>query len=232
MLLNLDKSKLSKRQGDVHVENFIQKGYLKSAIINFIALLGWHPSGDDELFNLEHLIQNFSLERLQKSGAIFDIRKLNWMNNFYIKNLDVKSLYQQIIDLSLMNNNINNKNQYLGAIEYEKNNATTLIDLYNKTASYFNDSFKITKQSLRPYDTASLFTLWINHLKKTDSITSENINNIITSSKNELSIAGKKLFIPLRLALIGKEHGPDLFTIINIIGVEESINRLNRIKGL
>ena len=232
LLLNLDKSKLSKRQGDVHVENFIQKGYLKNAIINFIALLGWHPSGDDELFNLEYLIQNFSLERLQKSGAIFDIKKLNWMNNFYIKNLDAKSLYQHIIDLSLMNNNINNKNQYLAAIEYEKNNATTLIDLYNKTVSYFNDSFKITTKSLRSHDTASLFTLWINHLKKTDNITSENINNIITSSKNELGIAGKKLFIPLRLALIGKEHGPDLFTIINIIGLEESINRLNTIKGL
>ncbi|MBI65398.1 MAG: glutamate--tRNA ligase [Candidatus Marinimicrobia bacterium] len=232
LLLNPDKSKLSKRQGDVHVENFIQKGYLKNAIINFIALLGWHPSGDDELFNLEYLIQNFSLARLQKSGAIFDIKKLNWMNNFYIKNLEVQSLYQQIIDLYLMNNNINKKNQYLAAIEYEKNNAITLIDLYNKTESYFKDSFGITTKSLRPYDTASLFTLWINHLKKIDNITSENINNIIKSSTNELGIAGKKLFIPLRLALIGKEHGPDLFTIINIIGLEESINRLNTIKGL
>ncbi len=233
LLLNLDKSKLSKRQGDVHVENFIQKGYLKTAIINFIALLGWHPSGDDELFNLEYLIQNFSLKRLQKSGAIFDIKKLSWMNNFYIKNLDAKSLYQYIISLSLMDNNIKNKNQYLSAIEYEKNNATTIIDLYNKTESYFNNSFGITtKSSLKPYDPASLFMLWINHLKKIDDITSENINNIIMSSKNELGIAGKKLFIPLRLALIGKEHGPDLFTIINILGIDESINRLNAIKGL
>ena len=232
LLLNPDKSKLSKRQGDVHVENFIEKGYLKSAIINFIALLGWHPSGDDELFDLEYIIQCFSLERLQKSGAIFDIKKLNWMNNYYIKNTDAEYLYQQMIDLALIHDDANNKNKYLKAIEYEKNNSLTLVELYNKTYIYFNEYISVTTKALKPYNTADLFILWIKHLKKLNNITSENINNIIMLSKDNLGISGKKLFVPLRLALIGQEHGADLFTIINILGIDESINALDAVRGL
>ena len=134
------------------------------------------------------------------------------------------------IDLSLINANLKNKNQYLKAIEYEKNNSLTLIDLYDKIHIYFNISD--STKSLKLYDTAVLFMLWINHLKKLKNITPENINNIITLSKDELGIYGKNLFIPLRLALIGQEHGPDLFTIINILGMNESIHRINAIKGL
>ena len=85
LLLNEDKSKLSKRQGDVAVEDFINKGYLKEALINFVALLGWHPENDNELFLLEDLVKHFSIDRVNKSGAIFDREKLIWMNREYIK---------------------------------------------------------------------------------------------------------------------------------------------------
>lgn len=82
LLLNKDRSKLSKRQGDVSVEDYINKGYLKEAIINFIAFLGWHPGGDseNEIFNLEELIEHFTIEKVHKAGAIFDLEKLDWFN--------------------------------------------------------------------------------------------------------------------------------------------------------
>lgn len=82
LLLNKDKSKLSKRQGDVSVEDYIQKGYTKEALINFIVLLGWHPGKgvEEEIFSMQDLIQNFSLEKVHKAGAIFDVEKLNWFN--------------------------------------------------------------------------------------------------------------------------------------------------------
>lgn len=82
LLLNKDKSKLSKRQGDVSVEDYIKKGYSKEAIINFIVLLGWHPGGgeEQEIFSLEELIEKFSLDKIHKAGAIFDLEKLNWFN--------------------------------------------------------------------------------------------------------------------------------------------------------
>ncbi|HCA41741.1 MAG TPA: glutamate--tRNA ligase, partial [Bacteroidetes bacterium] len=101
LLLNTDKSKLSKRQGDVAVEDFIKKGYLKEALINFVALLGWHPSEKDgvskEIFSINELIENFTIDRVQSSGAVFNLDKLNWMNNEYIKNYNL----DELLNLSL-----------------------------------------------------------------------------------------------------------------------------------
>jgi glutamyl-tRNA synthetase len=94
LLLNKDKSKLSKRQGDVNVEDYLKKGYRKEAIINFIALLGWHPGEgiEKEIFSLDELIQDFSMERVHKAGAIFDIEKLNWVNFVWQKKLHHEKL--------------------------------------------------------------------------------------------------------------------------------------------
>ncbi|HAI74251.1 TPA: glutamate--tRNA ligase [Candidatus Moranbacteria bacterium] len=89
LLLNPDKTKLSKRQGDVSVEDYIKKGYLKEAIINFVALLGWNPGAGEtqEIFTLEELIQKFDLEKVHKAGAVFDLKKLDWINSQWIKKL-------------------------------------------------------------------------------------------------------------------------------------------------
>ena len=100
LILNQDKTKLSKRQNDVAVEDYINNGYLKKAFINYLSLLGWHGSGDQELYTFDELIEDFSIDRIQKSGAIFDIKKLNWMNNHYIKKLDP----QEILDKFLKDN--------------------------------------------------------------------------------------------------------------------------------
>ena len=223
LLLNPDKSKLSKRQGDVHVENFLDKGYLKKAIINFIALLGWHPSGNNELFDLDYLVENFSLNRVQKAGAIFDIKKLNWMNSYYIKNAQEKKLYNYLLKLSLISEDIDVK-KYYKAIDYAKNSSATLHELSDKTIIFFKENKY--NELLKKYEINLLFNLWIENLSSIDVITLDHINNIIALSKEQLNIAGKNLFIPLRLAIIDQEHGPDLFTIIDIVGIEESINRI------
>ncbi len=85
LLLNTDKTKLSKRQGDVSVHDYVAKGYFRDAFINFIALLGWNPSGEREIYSIEELIREFDLEHVNKSGAVFDLKKLDWMNTQYLK---------------------------------------------------------------------------------------------------------------------------------------------------
>ncbi len=85
LLLNADKSKLSKRQGDVAVEDYIKKGYLPEAMINFVAFLGWNPGTEQELFTLEELVKEFKIEKINKSGAVFNLDKLNWYNQQYTK---------------------------------------------------------------------------------------------------------------------------------------------------
>ncbi len=85
LLLNPDRSKLSKRQGDVAVEDYRDKGFLKDALINFVALLGWNAGDDKEFYYLDELIKSFSLERVNKAGAVFDLQKLNWLNAEHLR---------------------------------------------------------------------------------------------------------------------------------------------------
>ena len=87
LLLNEDRSKLSKRQGDVAVEDYRKKGYLPQALVNFVALLGWNRGDDQEMFSLEELVESFSLERVSKAGAIFNREKLDWMNGIYLREI-------------------------------------------------------------------------------------------------------------------------------------------------
>jgi len=228
LLLNFDKSKLSKRQGDVHVENFIDKGYLKDAIINFIALLGWHPSGNKELFDLNYLLGAFSIDRLQKSGAIFDIKKLDWMNSQYIKKLSSKDILDILHNMNLVNKSIN-PTQYFDIIKYAKNNSTTLLDINDTLNIFLERNIDLSKKLLTDHQTSKLFELWQNQLSLLEEVTDSNIQNIVALSKKELNIYGKSLFIPLRLALISKEHGPDLFTIVSILGLEESKKRIKEL---
>ena len=228
LLLNFDKSKLSKRQGDVHVENFIDKGYLKDAIINFIALLGWHPSGNKELFDLNYLLGAFSIDRLQKSGAIFDIKKLDWMNSQYIKKLSSKDILDILHNMNLVNKSIN-PTQYFDIIKYAKNNSTTLLDINDTLNIFLERNIDLSKKLLTDHQTSKLFELWQNQLSLLEEVTDNNIQNIVALSKKELNIYGKSLFIPLRLALISKEHGPDLFTIVSILGLEESKKRIKEL---
>ena len=100
----------------------------------------------------------------------------------------------------------------------------SLHELSDKTIIFFKENKY--NELLKKYEINLLFNLWIENLSCIDIVTLDSINNIVTLSKEKLNIAGKNLFIPLRLSLIGQEHGPDLFTIINIIGIRESINRI------
>ncbi len=97
LLLNPDKSKLSKRQGDVATEDFLKKGYLPQALINFVAFLGWNPKTEQEIFTMDELIKEFDLINVHKSGAIFDINKLDWINGLYIRNMEVGELVKDLI---------------------------------------------------------------------------------------------------------------------------------------
>ena len=225
LLLNEDKSKLSKRQGDVAVEDFINKGYLKNALINFVALLGWHPENDNEFFSLEELVKNFSIDRINKSGAIFDREKLLWMNREYIKMMDNEDL-KKIIQKKIESINIFHTKVNLDKItSYCKDRISTFEQILDEIQGFY---ILEKNEEIRNFDYKNLFQLWSKELGQVEDLNKEIIDDIIMISKNELDISGKNLFIPLRIALISKTHGPDIFTLINILGIEESIKRLKR----
>jgi len=225
LLLNEDKSKLSKRQGDVSVEDFINKGYLKEALINFVALLGWHPENDNELFLLEDLVKHFSIDRVNKSGAIFDREKLIWMNREYIKKMDDSEMIE-IIKSKLKLIDVHDSRIDLKKLsKFCKNRINTFDQIINEIRGfYINDE----NQDLSNFEFSKLFRLWVEKLSSIKIIDKDTINDIVNASKKDLNISGKNLFIPLRIALTSKTHGADIFTIIDILGIKESIRRIER----
>jgi len=98
LILGPDRSKLSKRHGATSLKNYKEDGYLPEALVNFLALLGWHSSSDREIYSLEELSREFSIERVQKSGAIFNINKLDWFNHFYLNKKDLNDLLPQVTE--------------------------------------------------------------------------------------------------------------------------------------
>jgi len=232
LLLNPDKSKLSKRQGDVAVEDYRDKGYLKEALINFVALLGWNAGDDKEFYYLEELIEKFSLERVNKSGAVFDLQKLNWLNAEHLRKKDDSEI------LIMLKNELSNSEyktlnltdaKLLLIIQAMKERVTFVKDfIYN--CRYFYEAPKEFEQKAIEKnwkeDTPALLLRLKEEFEKLNSPSKEDFENALTRIAEELNIGKGKLIHPLRLAVSGQSTGPGVFDILFILGKEEILNRI------
>ena len=227
LLLNQDKSKLSKRQGDVAVEDYIKKGYLKDALINFIALLGWHESNNQEFYVLDELKEKFSLDRVQSSGAVFDIQKLNWLNQHYIKKIDS----QKIIMLAkkhLPSNWLVTFNM----IDLIKEKISNFSDIKNELLPFFESRIISKKDLIKKYPESNIekiISIMVDSIKKNNDINKEILNQIMNEIASKTGCKGKNLWQPVRFIITGQEHGPDLASFMSIIGIDECINRFNNV---
>ena len=229
LLLNFDKSKLSKRQGDVNVDDFLIKGYMKDAIINFIALLGWHPDNDVEIFSIENLIKSFSVKKIQKSGAIFDIKKLDWMNSIYIKELDIDDFILVSREFYLhLDYNFTNREKFIKVFTFIKNRITRLDEIPNLLLPFYSNLLVENEESLVMMNneiSKKILKYWMEMLSKNNNFDEIFIKDLIQNTGEKFNIKGKEIFYPLRIALFGKPNGPDLFTLITILGLEETFKR-------
>ena len=232
LLLNPDRSKLSKRQGDVAVEDFRKKGYLPEALVNFVALLGWNPGGDRELFTLGELEEEFSLERVGKAGAIFDIEKLQWFNTQYLRALPPEKLADicepwmreagfDIIDRERTKAVATALSSYLTL----PSDIMTHLALFNQeTVTLDEEARGITAAP----ESQQVFQRFIELAPTQEPWKGEEIKAMIKTIQNETGVKGKKLFMPLRLAMTGEQHGPDLGMIAELLGRETVIERIRR----
>ena len=233
LLLNKDKSKLSKRQGDVAVEDYLKKGFLPEALINFIVFLGWNPGDNREIFSINGLISEFSLSRIQSGGAVFDKEKLSWMNAQYIKKLSTKKLIEYSSPFIKLDIDKHDPKFY-NAMDLAKNRVADLTELENEIKYFYiyRINNQLDKSLLYEDSSQLLFKFWLSKFMKKNSWTIEEINSLISVTDKELGIKGKNLFFPIRLAIYGDCKGPDIPSIYNVLGADEIINRLKAvIKG-
>jgi len=231
LLLNPDKSKLSKRQGHVAVDDFLNEGYLSEALINFIALLGWNPKTNQELLSIDELTTQFNIDNVQKAGAVFDIDKLNWMNAQYLKNADINTILP--VAKKIFHDNdfiISDESDLVSILEFGKGRCNTIKEMVQLSSPFFED---ITYNSdylelLTDINSKKIYSLLIEEITNLKLINELDIKDIISAIGNELHIKGKDLFFPIRLAVWGDVHGPDIGLIIKILEKEKSLERLNK----
>lgn len=241
LLLNPDKTKLSKRQGDVAVEDYIKKGYLKEAIINFVALLGWNPGAGEtqEIFSLDELVEKFDLEKVHKAGAVFDLKKLEWINAEYIKKLSIDELYQKALLFFeqkefYQNASIEKKSpEFLKKVlTVERDRLAKLNEVGENNQFFFSANLHYDKTLLRWKEMNDIdLRITLEKSKAVLKNISEQDWSKENLEKNLLAEAGEKrgeLLWPLRAALTGAQKSPSPFEVAWVLGKTESLERIER----
>lgn len=230
LILTTERRKLSKRYLDVALKDYKNDGYLADAIINFIALLGWHPKNDREILSREELIKEFDIKRIQKSGAAFNIEKLDWLNAQYIKKIDIKELAKEI--KNFISKNWTKDNDFLiKSIELEKERIKKLADFKNLADFFFElptyEPEILIWKNIDKEKIKSNLKILADEIKKIseDKFNKENIKKTIMPLA-KIHGTGDLLW-PLRAALSGKKTSPGPFEIMETIGKNESLKRVD-----
>lgn len=253
LLLNPDKSKLSKRQGDVAAEDFIKKGYLKEALINFIAFMGWNPGSEEEFFTLPELVNAFSLDRVQKAGAVFNIEKLDWMNGHYIRNmhsaeLGVKLLpllkksdwfnatdYISLTEESILADSSTEANDYIKYVACIQTRMKTLNEApdqlrpfllkdLNYGDLFFHEKMKVDRAMAVMAIENSLKALEAHEDYSDEAVLKQVIVDVIQT----LGVKNGQVLWPLRIALTNEQYSAGAFELMQVMGKEMSLERLRK----
>ncbi|WP_071025709.1 glutamate--tRNA ligase [Peptoniphilus raoultii] len=237
-VLNKNRKKLSKRQGDVSVEDFKNRGYLPEGIINYLALVGWSPEDGEEIMNLKELTKKFSFERVGKSGGIFDTDKLNWVNSHYIKEYPITKLAELSIPFVTKSRLLseeqikNNYEWYKILIETVSESIDKLEDIPDHIKFLFGD-IEITedsaKEELKQPHVPDLLKSFIEVCEGHDEIDLEVSMGLMKEVQKASGVKGKALYMPVRAAISGNVHGPEMSYIIYLLGKEKLISRASKV---
>ena len=232
LLLNPDRSKLSKRQGDVAVEDYRDKGFFKEALINFVALLGWNAGDDKEFYYLDELIESFSLERVNKAGAVFDLQKLNWLNAEHLRKKSSAELLSDL-KIEIQKSKYSHKSfsdDYLLFVIEAMRERVSFVKEFIDNCTYFYEAptdyeQKAVEKNWKPETPEQLKKL-NSEFSNLSNPAKEDFEHALAQVSEELNIGKGKLIHPLRLAVSGQSTGPGMFDLLFILGKDEVVKRI------
>ena len=233
MVLGEDGQKLSKRNGDASFMDLYNQGYLPNAIVNYLVLLGWSPAENKEIFTMEELIHDFDVKRINKSSSQYDVKKLNWFNAHYIKQLSIEELLKitlphlkQAYDLSSKSEEWIEKlvSIYQDHLSYGQ-------EIVELTSMFFNDDMNVNDEArefMMQEGIDNTIKVFKNEIESISDWSVENISNAINNTKEKAEVKGKMLYMPIRIKVSGLMHGPELPDTIYLLGKEKVIERLSK----
>jgi len=242
LMLNPDRSKLSKRQGDVALSDYHNKGYLPEALVNFMVLLGWNPGTEKELFTLPQLVKEFSIEKVQKAGAIFNLQRLDFLNGLYIREKPIEKLTElcapYLKEAGILVAGQASENKLEKIIEVSRTRMKKLSDICELSDFLFKDKLIYDKDLLKWQkmgdsdikDSLAFSEKMLSEIKKWDL---KNLEKELLPASEKFNLkkgypGNNKGFLlwPLRVALSGKKTSPSPFEIAEILGKEKTLKRI------
>jgi glutamyl-tRNA synthetase len=238
MILGSDKKRLSKRHGAASVEEFDKAGYLPEALVNYLALLGWSPGKDREIMGMDFMVQQFSLSDISKNAAVFDEKKLDWMNGQAIQKMDERALVERLAPrfrekgLLLDTDADGGEKMLTGCIRLLKPRAKRLTDFVRSSGYFFNDPDSYDAQAIQTHWPDASVTGWVegllDHFKNLPDWNAGELESIVRETALKLGIPAGKVIHALRLAVTGQGSSPGLFEVMELIGKDSVLRRLDR----
>ncbi len=235
LIMGKEGGRLSKRTGATAISDYRKAGYLGEALVNYLLLLSWSPGENREVISLSEAVKLFDITHVNKTAATFDMDKLNWINNQYLKSADPKVLSSLLVPLleekGLVQKDKFDGNYLLALIKLFQARLTTLNDFADWADFFFREEVEVDPAAREKFlggDLSKEFFAFTQRLDALAEFSIENIEKAFRDLVNELGIPSKALIHPIRVALTGKTIGPGLFEVIYYLGLERTKKRLGR----
>ena len=236
LILGKDHTKMSKRHGATSVDQYRQLGYLPEGIVNFLALLGWAPNSEQEIFSIDELIKEFSMERVAKNPAVFDIDKLNWINQHYMRQLDDEAFFaaakpHMIAAGYMTGEETGEKLAWLKkVVATSKDHVSFAAQIPASVEMYFNDEFGFENDEasdlLQAETVPTVIGMLLEELPKLEVLDGAAVKALFKTIQKTTKLKGKDVFMPIRVALTGNQHGPELAEMVPLLGIERTEKRI------
>ncbi|MEK7167745.1 MAG: glutamate--tRNA ligase, partial [Patescibacteria group bacterium] len=231
LILNPDKTKLSKRQGDVAVEDYLKQGYLPEALINYIVLLGWNPGTEQEIFSLAELIRSFDLTKVHKAGAVFSREKLDWMNREYLKKMPSAEFQKTALPYLKENYPGVEFNPKIFALEQQR---ISRLDEMGEGIQFifqeipYDPSLLIWKNVEKEKIKENLILISTELEKYSGQWEAKDLENHLIAFIKEKGLSNGEMLWPMRTALSGLDKSPSPFELADVLGKEKTLARLRK----
>ncbi|NLY44622.1 MAG: glutamate--tRNA ligase [Tissierella sp.] len=240
-VLNKDRKKLSKRHGDVSVDDFKDRGYLPEGLVNYLALVGWSPEDNEEILSMDELIEKFSFERVSKAGGIFDKDKLDWVNGHYIREFSLQKITDlaipYLVEANLIDEEFakNNRDWVEHLVDMVKESLSYMSEVVEKVEFMFDNQIEMENEEaeelLKGEGTKSILEAMKEILADVEEVDEELSSTMMKQIQKATGIKGKNLFMPTRVALTGSLHGPEFTKILYLLGKQNILDRIQYVES-
>ena len=236
LTMGTDHTLLSKRHGAFSLSEYRKLGYLPEAILNYMMLLGWSPRDKKEKFRVEDVVETFEIGVMSKASSIFDQQKLDWLGGQYIREADLDRLtnltipYLQTAGFMPTDESKIDKTRLKLIIDAARSNVSCMSQIVEEAHIFFKDIVVSEAHAafLSSEISQSVLVLFYRELQNATDLSPQNFKEILTIIQKETKIKGKGLYLPIRIALTGREHGPELHSIAHILGIDTCKMRVER----